>query len=84
MLHTKISNKKQYCANVLSHSVFWLLHKKSYLTQNGTNHNAIFTCDSAKRYLQLAALKNGYRKPEAYIQPEVWFTIFFENLSVTM
>lgn len=29
----------QYCAKVLGHpAVFWLLHNKSYLTQNGTNH----------------------------------------------
>ena len=42
----------QYCAKVLG-TPFLALHKKSYLTQNGTNYNEIFTGDGAKRYLQL-------------------------------
>ena len=44
---TQIVIDMQYCAKVLGHSVF------SYLTRNGTNYNEIFTCDRAKRYLQL-------------------------------
>ena len=55
-----------------------------YLTQNGTNYNEIFTCDRAKRYLQPVTLKNGYCKPGVQIQPEVWLTIFFEDLYTTM
>ena len=54
-LYSMLPNMEiQYCAKGLGHPVFWLLHKKSYLTQNATNYNEIFTCDREKRYLQVS------------------------------